>query len=876
LRFLGFVLCGLIALAAPGIARAAHPPATAAAPPASAADAGSTYDKFVAAFTPERGLFTIWHASGQVALELRPDQFDKDYAELAVPVNGVGVGLFPGITDLAPVRIIRFVKQDDKVAILFPSTRFYAKPGSPESLAVLNATAPTVVGVAKVLAENKETGAVIIDASAFLDDITDVATVLSDLNGGSSNPYGSYRLDSQKSYFGESKAFPKNVILNAFQTFSANRGDGDALSATPDARNLQIRVQYNIAEIPKDDAYVPRIYDDRVGYFVNAHQDFTSDNTLSKDLNYIIRFNLEASDPSKAISPAKNPVVYYLSNTIPYKYRPAIRSALLEWNKAFERIGISNAVVVRDQPEDPNFDPDDIRYNVVRWLTEIQGGFAEAQLLYNPYTGEMIKSGVVIDSDLMRQGKFDYPVLVAPNKSRDGMLGAGEGGSDYLDNARLNFGYAQTALQLQGGSYYTPDAFANQFLKSIVLHESGHDFGLRHNFIGSEAYTAKNLQSKAFTAKYGTTSSVMEYAPTNLWPKGTPQGDYFQTVLGPYDYYAIKWGYARVPGAKKPQDELSTLRRWASAWSAPSLRFLSDEDVNWSTGEGVDPRNQQWDLTNDNIGWCETQMTMTHDLVRRVDSRFPHAGSSFDDLRSAFQYLVGETGRCGQIVARYIGGEYVSRSLRGDRGATMPLTAVPLATEKRAFDVLQRQVFSANAWNFSPALLRQLVTQYRDDDWLGNFPARHDIAIESIAAGYQIAILNRFFTPVTLQRLDDMDLKYQAGSTMDLGDLFAWMQGAVYGDIGSGRAIPLVRRNLQRNYAVLLSRMANSPRAGAPADAQALARHELGALHATIQAGVGRTSDLLTRAHLEALDTDVERALNANQVILTSGGLSIR
>ncbi len=854
---------------------AAAPPANNHAGANGKGDSGSavSYDALSSDGTAQRGLFTMWRYKGDVLLELRPDQFAKDFVELGVPINGIGAGIFSGMTDIQNVRVIRFIKQDNKVAILFPSTRFLANPGTPIANAVNVASAPTVVGVAKVVSTDPKTGDVVFDASPLLDDVTDLGDALSDINGSKGNPLAAYRLVSSSSYFGTTKAFPQNVTIVANQTFTTMQPSADVLSVTPDARNLQMSVQYNIAEIPADDTYMPRIYDDRVGYFINAHQDFSSDNSYQDYRNYIVRFNLQPSDPSKPLSPARKPVVFYLSDTIPLEYREPVRTALLTWNKAFERIGIAGAVEVRDQPDDPSFDPDDIRYNVVRWLTETQGGFAEAQLLYNPYTGEMIKSGIVVDSDLMRFGKFEYPVLVLPQsqravdtEARTGML---DGGGAFASEERRNFRFGAIALQVMGsGSYPVSPSFAKAFLSSIVLHESGHDFGLRHNFIGSEAYTAKELQSPTFTARYGIATSVMEYAPLNLWPKGTPQGSYFQTVLGPYDYYAIHWGYATIPGARTPEQELPTLHRWADSWSSPVHVWSSDEDTRWLSGAGIDPRNQQWDLTNDNIAWCQTQMRMSRSLLGQVDRRFPQSEMPYDDLQAAFDTIMGQYGQCALIVSRYLGGEYVSRSLRGDRHAGAPLSGVPLNTEKRAFDVLERDVFGARAWDVAPSLLRRMVTEYRYDDWLGNLPERHDIALEQYVTRFQLMILARLYAPVTLARLDDMDLKYRPGSTMDLGDLFTWMQRAVYSDIAAGKPIPLLRRNLQRNYTALLSKLVNEAQAGTPPDAQALARYELRSLRDTAVAALRRPGlDLLTRAHLDAMRADVTRALGGHYVI---------
>jgi hypothetical protein len=163
-----------------------------------------------------------------------------------------------------------------------------------------------------------------------------------------------------------------------------------------------------------------------------------------------------------------------------------------------------------------------------------------------------------------------------------------------------------------------------------------------------------------------------------------------------------------------------------------------------------------------------------------------------------------------------------------------------------------------------------MVTQYRYDDWNGNLPLRHDIAIEQVASRYQYLTMVRMFDPVTLQRLDDMQFKYGQGKTMDISDLFTWMQSAVYGDVShpKGGNIPLVRRNLQRNYASLLSQLAGHPSPGTPQDAVALARYELGSLHEEIRRSLsGNTLDLITKAHLASLDDDVERTLHSQAVI---------
>ena len=253
-----------------------------------------------------------------------------------------------------------------------------------------------------------------------------------------------------------------------------------------------------------------------------------------------------------------NPLVLYLSNDIPFQYRSTVKAALLTWNDAFRRIGILDAVQVLQQPTDPSWDPEDIRHNMIRWINTSSPAFgAEALLVTDPRTGEELNIGVNFDAVEGLVGRT-YRYVVAPAR-----------------------GLADTAS--------AENMFTQTLIRSVILHESGHDFGLQHNFIGTMAYTAKQMQNKAFTSRYGVGNSVMEYAPINLWPKGTAQGDYFQLGLGPYDYYAIRYGYGYIPNASSPAAELPTLRRWASGWANPRTRFASDEDVSFQGGHADRP-----------------------------------------------------------------------------------------------------------------------------------------------------------------------------------------------------------------------------------------------------------------------------------------------
>jgi hypothetical protein len=832
---------------------------------------------FTKGLTPQHGLFTLWRKDGKVYIEIAANQLDTDFIQTAVPRNGIGgYFFFNGSVDYAPARLIRFTHVDDKVAITWPNTYFIAPDSPSAQLAISETFAPSLVDVAPVVAQDAATGDIIFDASPLLGDVMNLTAGLKGaLN--IQNPENAYRLDPQRTYFGPTKAFPENVLIEADQTWASD--DPNVVDNVPDPRSLQIKVDYNIAQAPDNSDYMPRLADDRVGYFDNMHLDFGNDNADSRNTPYIVRWNEQPSDPTKSVSPSKHPIVYYLSNTIPPEYRPAIRDALLTWNKAFLPLGISDAVIVKDQPDpsvDPSWDPDDIRYNVIRWLTESNsGGFAEAQLVYDPRTGQEFHTGIVIDSDLMFFGNLEYPFEVQPQVSHAPAYPGDD--AEYAVGMRREAGFGIEALRMLGymSGYHIPEQYKYDFLKSIVLHESGHDWGLQHNFIGSEAYTAKELQSKAFTSRMSVATSVMEYSPINLWPKGYPQGDLWAPTLGPYDYYVIHWGYAHIPGARTPQDEKPTLNRWASAWSNPLDRFASDEDVSYFNAHAIDPRVNHWDLTNDTIGWCGTRMTLATDLMSSLNQRFPRPGQPFEEESDAFGFALGEYETCADIFEHFVGGEYLSRAHQGDPGASAPLVATPRSEEVRAWGMIDKYILGDSAWQLSPALLNRMTYAewspfWEQGTWSYNPPLRHDFPIVEVAEGFQSQELGTMFQPLMLERIDDESMKARPGQTMSLADLFSWTQKSIYGDLQnrSLSTIPVIHRNLQQRYAAMLAQLLLAPPRGTPFDAQAMARMELTDLQGELHTALSSSRlDAMTRAHLQDLQVRVSRALNAQTVV---------
>lgn len=813
---------------------------------AARADAGpQPYATFVNGATAQHGLFTIWRKDGKVYIELAADQLDRDYIQTIVPGSGLG-GWFVvwGNTDHLPTELIRFTRAGNQVAILWPNPNFIATHGSAATRA-LDASFPhSIVGLAPIAAVDDKTGAVVFDAAPFQGDMLNLHDILKQFLA-IPDQGGQYHLDSDRSYIGVTKAFPRNIVIEAQQNWATDTQG--VVDTAPDPRNVQMRVVYNIAEPPNDGDYMPRFADDRIGIYDDIYLDFGNDNVRERQLRYIIRWNLQPSDPSKPVSPAKHPLVFYLSNTIPDQYRPAVRRGVLAWNSTFEKIGISDAIQVVDQPNDPNWDADDIRYNVIRWVTEARPSFgADSQTLYDPRTGQEFRTGILVSADSGLFNHLSWKWLVDP----------------------VRFGRVTDPM---------PQKFSDDSIFAEILHETGHNLGMQHNFIGSTAYTAKQLQDPKFTARNGTTSTAMEYAPMNLWPRPLGQGDYFQVTPGPYDYYLIKWAYAPILGAKSPQDEWPTLERWASTWSDPSHRYASDEDAAWRNGHAADPRSNTGDLTNDPIGWCKVQLDITRDLIGAMNSRFPARGEAYEEESSVFGFYMGTVFQCTDIPMHFIGGQYLSRAHKGDPGAETPIVPVPREEERRAFDLLDTYAFSDKTWKFPADLLDKLGysewsgygyvgwTGYGNlPPWAYSPPQIHYQSIPDLMGAVQRGLISEMFNPLVLQRIDENPMLAAGKPTMSIEDLFAWMRQSVYSDLSGGKAtsLSIMRRNLQQSYEGTLIGIVRSPAQGTPQDAQALARHELAQLiDVTSSALRSGSLDALARAHLELLRARAQDAL---------------
>ncbi len=832
-------------------------------------DALMSYAKFTDGATAQNGLFTVWRKQSKVYLEIAPSQLDHAYLLVPILANGLGRTLFSGI-HFSPL-LWQFTRVGNQIMTVERNPYGKAKAGTPAALAVENSYPQSVISADPIVAIDATSGHIVFAADALLGDIVDLTTLL---NGpvGESRSTVRYSLNSRLSYFGPSKAFPTNVDIEADLTMSS--GAPGFIDTVPDPRSLFVRMHYSIIDMP-DDGYRPRLADDRLGYFITARRQYDDEQTQSSFVRYVERWNIVKTDPAARMSKARNPIVFYLSNDIPVQYRAPITRALLTWNSAFEKIGIEDAIEVRQQPDDPDWDPDDVRYSVVRWVVSPDAAFAYGPAYANPLTGEIFRADIVIDGNLVRFGRNELEGVVAPTKATaDDDPSCTLNDCDYGSDAHEQSEWAALVLAREGvfkDNAPPPEWYVDAFLQSIVLHESGHTLGLRHNFESSTIYTMAQLRDKSFTQRHGIVGSVMEYTPVNLSPHGQPQGSYFQTQLGPWDYYCIKYGYESI-NATSPEGELPALRALAAQSTRPGLRYGTDEDASWANGFAVDPRVNTFDLSSDPLAYATSVLAIDQRLFNTMTARLPHMGASYAQTREAFAVTLRSWWAASRYATHYIGGEYFTRNHRGDPGATLPFTPVPRADEQRAFALLNRYAFADDAFEFSPTLINSLGDS-RFSHWQSDANAldRLDFPLDQYVEAYQLALLYQMWQPNVLARLAQLESSItRPGQTMSLADLFDWTDASMWGDLVQHglRSVPRHHRMLQHAYAELVIHIMLLPDPGTPSDARTLARHHLVWLDGQLAAALRRGGmDEATTANLEDVKTLVDRALNANAIL---------
>ena len=619
------------------------------------------------------GVFTVHRVRERVYYEIPKDLFGREFlwvSQIASTTPGAGSG-----GQAAGNRVVRWERRDRRVLLRSVSYEIVADAGQPIARAVHAANFDTILMAFTIETVGKNDAPVIEVSRLFTTEVPEF-NVRARLRARGFDP--------QRAFVERVKAFPTNIEVRAIHTFTTPNdppagGGGppqpqgpNQITARPGSSS--VLMSYSMVLLPEKPMQ-PRLHDERVGFFSLRQRDFGVDEHRAPERRYITRWRLEKKDPAAAVSDPVKPIVYYIDPATPAKWVPFVKRGVEDWQAAFEAAGFRTAIVAKDAPsasEDPEWSPEDARYSVIRWLPSTIEN-AQGPHVHDPRSGEILESDILMYHNVMNLLTHWYFVQAGP-------------------------------LDARAKTLPLPDALMGELVRYVVAHEVGHTLGLPHNMKASSLYPFDKLRDKQWLQQNSHTPTLMDYSRFNYVAQpedGIPAADLIPKI-GPYDLFAIKWGYQPIPGATSADGEKATLDQWARQQDqTPWLRFST------ANSAGADP-GELTEAVGDADAVAATTLGLKN--LERVSAMLIAATSRpdepYDDLQQAYGRLLGQWVLELNHVAAIVGGLDSQQKTGAQSGVVF--TPIPKVRQQAAVAFLNANAFATPAFLVKPEILRRI------------------------------------------------------------------------------------------------------------------------------------------------------------------------
>lgn len=806
-----------------------------------------------------------------IYLEVPMAKLDKHLLLQCTLSSGAGGGsLVAGY----PVDDIMFKMQrlgDDKLVWVVPNLKFRVDPSLPLARAADRSFPGAYLQSFKIEAKSNERKTLLINISdIFMSDLADITSVASTLN------QGPYSIDREKSYLKNLKVFPDNIVAESLLNMQKLSKDGPPTSSMSgynssplyDPRSIPINVCWNLFFLA-DNSYTPRMADGRVGYFFTQYQDLNrrADDSM---VRYISRWDIKKKDPNAAMSEPVKPIVWWLDNAIPIEYRDSIAEGLKWWNCAFEQVGIQNAVVVNQMPDNADWDYADMRYNIVRWVASPEAAYAISLFRRNPITGEVLNAGICMDANMARFSGTEFDVMIAnstvptdPKLSPMPRLTGNPYGCNYQQEGTTNawIGSELSALMsTDGATPISRDDYVKQYLREIVSHEFGHSLGLRHNFIASTSSTLEQLKNPDWLSKHGITSSVMEYTPFNVGALLSKNGQYWNDKIGEYDVFAIKYGYSFL-NSSNPADELPALKVIGSEASKPGFQWQGDE-----MADSLDPHIARFDLGKNPIDFYSTMMSLCKKTIPKLQTSAVLPGQSYYQLTRKFISFLRIYNNQFYNLSSFLGGSHTNRNYKGDPDAMPNLSPVSDADQRRVISLISKGLFAADAYDFIPSGIyaKMAPNPFVDIETATAATYRWDQPVRDQLSSTQINVLKGMTQPEVLSKISNNAFKQAPkANVFNVMELITSLDSSICSELRSSRNVSELRAMLQQSWFDRLIALSSRETTGLTVDSRIICRAQLKAELASLRAVKPEKLNAFTKMHISEAIDKISKSLNS-------------